>query len=119
MIFPNLFIAEIQLFQIPAAGGGPDRAARHLHAVQGRGGPEPSGAAADIARSAGGPSARRRLGDVRAATSAVWRAPPEWVLIARGLKREHVDPEGFTVSNNTDETTLRAIWRHYMTLMDR
>jgi fatty-acyl-CoA synthase len=44
---------------------------------------------------------------------------PEWVLIARGLNREHIDPEGFTVSNNTDETTLRAIWRHYLTLMDK
>jgi hypothetical protein len=34
------------------------------------------------------------------------------------LNREHRDAEGFTVSNNTDETTLRAIWRHYLTLME-
>jgi hypothetical protein len=44
---------------------------------------------------------------------------PEWVLLARGLKREYRDEDGYTVSNNTDETTLRAIWRHYLTLMDR
>jgi len=37
-----------------------------------------------IARSPGGLPARRRLGDCYDATSAVWRAHSEWVLIARG-----------------------------------
>ena len=31
--------------------------------------------------------------------------------------REAVDPHGRTVSHVTDETTNRALWRHYLTVM--
>ena len=44
---------------------------------------------------------------------------PEWALLARGLQREYLDEDGRMVSNNTDETTLRAIWRHYLSVMER
>jgi fatty-acyl-CoA synthase len=43
---------------------------------------------------------------------------PEWLVLARGLKRERIDADGHTIGNNTDELTLRAIWRHWLTLMD-
>jgi hypothetical protein len=41
----------------------------------------------------------------------------EWLLLGRGLNREHVDGEGRAVSHVTDETTNRALWRHYRTVM--
>jgi nitrite reductase/ring-hydroxylating ferredoxin subunit len=41
----------------------------------------------------------------------------EWLLLGRGLNREYVDGEGRAVSHVTDETTNRALWRHYRTVM--
>jgi hypothetical protein len=41
----------------------------------------------------------------------------EWLELSRGLNRERVDGEGRTVSHVTDETTNRALWRHYRTVM--
>jgi fatty-acyl-CoA synthase len=41
----------------------------------------------------------------------------EWLLLARGLNREYVDAEGRVVSHVTDETTNRALWHHYRTVM--
>ena len=40
-----------------------------------------------------------------------------WLELRRGLNRERVDAEGRTVSHVTDETTNRALWRHYRTVM--
>jgi fatty-acyl-CoA synthase len=41
----------------------------------------------------------------------------EWLLLGRGLNREYVDADGRVVSHVTDETTNRALWRHYRTVM--
>jgi phenylpropionate dioxygenase-like ring-hydroxylating dioxygenase large terminal subunit len=41
----------------------------------------------------------------------------EWLLLARGLDREYVDADGRVVSHVTDETTNRALWHHYRTVM--
>jgi nitrite reductase/ring-hydroxylating ferredoxin subunit len=41
----------------------------------------------------------------------------EWLLLSRGLCREHVDDEGRAVSHVTDETTNRSLWRHYRAVM--
>jgi hypothetical protein len=40
-----------------------------------------------------------------------------WLELSRGLNRERVDAEGRTVSHVTDETTNRALWKHYRTVM--
>jgi hypothetical protein len=40
-----------------------------------------------------------------------------WLELGRGLHRERVDDEGRTVSHVTDETTNRAFWQHYRTVM--
>ena len=42
---------------------------------------------------------------------------PEWLDVGRGLNREEVDNEGRRVSHLTDETTNRAFWKHYRTVM--
>jgi hypothetical protein len=41
----------------------------------------------------------------------------EWIELSRGLNREHTDAEGRGVSHVTDETTNRALWQHYLTVM--
>jgi phenylpropionate dioxygenase-like ring-hydroxylating dioxygenase large terminal subunit len=119
MIFPNLFIAEIQLFQIQPLAV--DQTVQHVTCMQFKD-------AADLNRRV----LQQTIGSVGPAgflladdsemyernQRGVAARNPEWVLLARGLNREHRDADGFTVSNNTDETTLRAIWRHYLTLMD-
>jgi fatty-acyl-CoA synthase len=120
MVFPNLFIAEIQLFQIQPLAV--DQTVQHVTCMQFEG-------AADLNRRV----LQQTIGSVGPAgflladdsemyernQRGVAARNPEWVLLARGLKREYRDEDGYTVSNNTDETTLRAIWRHYLTLMDR
>ena len=42
---------------------------------------------------------------------------PEWLQLSRGLNREYVDAQGRAVSHVTDETTNRALWRHYRAVM--
>jgi hypothetical protein len=37
--------------------------------------------------------------------------------LSRGLDREYVDADGRAVSHVTDETTNRALWRHYRSVM--
>jgi hypothetical protein len=54
-------------------------------------------------------AARNQLG-LHARTAA-------WVELGRGLNRERVDSEGRTVSHVTDETTNRALWKHYRAVM--
>ena len=42
-----------------------------------------------------------------------------WLELGRGLNRERIDSEGRTVCHVTDETTSRALWRHYRAVMRR
>jgi hypothetical protein len=43
---------------------------------------------------------------------------PEWLDVRRGIGREHVDTDGFTVGGATDETGMRGFWSHYKSLME-
>jgi hypothetical protein len=38
--------------------------------------------------------------------------------VRRGLNRERVDDNGFTVGAATDETAMRGFWRQYRSLME-
>jgi len=41
----------------------------------------------------------------------------EWIELRRGLTREYIDTDGRAVSHVTDETTNRALWQHYLSVM--
>ncbi len=41
----------------------------------------------------------------------------EWIELRRGLNRERIDGDGRAVSHVTDETTNRALWQHYLSVM--
>jgi hypothetical protein len=43
---------------------------------------------------------------------------PEWLDVRRGLNREAVDENGFTIGGATDETGMRGFWRQYKSLME-
>jgi hypothetical protein len=40
-----------------------------------------------------------------------------WIDLSRGLERETVDEAGRRYGQVSDETTNRAFWRHYRSLM--
>jgi hypothetical protein len=44
---------------------------------------------------------------------------PEWLDVRRGLNREEVDENGFTIGGATDETGMRGFWSQYKTLMEK
>jgi phenylpropionate dioxygenase-like ring-hydroxylating dioxygenase large terminal subunit len=118
MIFPNLFIAEIQMFVLqPLAvdqtvqhvtplqfAGAPDLNRRLLHQVSGSVGPAGLLLADDSEM-----YERNQRG--------VQSLAPEWLTLRRGLHREHVDDEGHLAGAATDETPQRGIWRHIKKLM--
>ena len=43
---------------------------------------------------------------------------PEWLDVRRGLNRERIDDNGFTIGAATDETGMRGFWSQYRTLME-
>ena len=118
MIFPNLFIAEIQMFVIqPLAvdqtvqhvtplqfAGAPDLNQRLLHQVSGSVGPAGFLLADDSEM-----YERNQRG--------VQSLAPEWLTLRRGLHRERIDDEGHLAGAVTDETTQRGIWRRIKQLM--
>jgi phenylpropionate dioxygenase-like ring-hydroxylating dioxygenase large terminal subunit len=118
MIFPNLFIAEIQMFVIQPIAvdhtiqhvtplqfkGAPDLNRRLLHQVSGSVGPAGFLLADD---------SEMYERNQRGVASRV----PEWLVLRRGLHRERIDAEGHLAGAATDETTQRGIWRHIKHLM--
>ncbi len=120
MIFPNLFIAEIQLFVIQPLAV--DQTVQHVTAVQFKDGHDLNRRVLQQSIGSVGPAGFLLADDselYERTQRGVAMRTPEWALLSRGLQREYVDEDGRLVSNNTDETTLRAIWRHYLSVMER
>ena len=116
LIFPNLFLGETNIAIVEPLGV---EECVHWHTPMFlKGVPEFNSRLLRMAEAGMGPAsflmpedltvvARNQLG-LHARTVA-------W--LGRGLNRERVDAEGRTVSHVTDETTNRALWRHYRTVM--
>jgi len=119
MIFPNLFIAEIQLFVIQPVAV--DLTVQHVTAIQFVDGQDLNRRLLQQTIGSVGPAGFLLADDsemYERNQRGVAARNPEWLLLGRGLKRERLDEGGHLIGNNTDETTLRAIWRHYLTLME-
>jgi fatty-acyl-CoA synthase len=118
MVFPNLFIAEIQLFVIQPLAV--DETVQHVTAVQFRGTPDMNRRMLQQTIGSVGPAGflladdsemyERNQRGVRART-------PEWLQLKRGLHRERRDEDGHRIGDATDEVPQRAIWQHYRSLM--
>ncbi|MGY3607378.1 aromatic ring-hydroxylating dioxygenase subunit alpha [Bradyrhizobium sp. Leo121] len=118
MIFPNLFIAEIQLFVLQPIAV--DETIQHVTALQFKGAPELNRRLRQQTMGSVGPAGLLLADDTemyeRNHRGAVIN-DPEWVTLTRGLHRERRDENGYLVGHSTDEVPQRAIWRHYTELM--
>ena len=119
MLWPNLFIAEIQLFVIQPIAV--DETIQHVTAVQFKGAPDMNERMLRQTIGSVGPAGLLLADDTEMYERnqrGVQALNPEWLIIARGMHRERTDENGFEVADATDEITMRSIWRHYRELME-
>ena len=117
MVFPNLFIAEIQVFAIQPLAV--DQTVQHVTAVQLKGAAEMNRRLLQQTIGSVGPAGLLLADDsemYERNQRGVVALAPEWLQLKRGLHRERRD-NGFLVGDATDEVPQRGIWRHYRELM--
>jgi hypothetical protein len=118
LIFPNLFLGETNIAIVEPVGV---EECVHWHTPMFlKGVPEFRSRLLRMAEAGMGPASFLMPEDLMVASRnqlGLHARTTEWLELARGLNRERVDGEGRTVSHVTDETTNRALWRHYRTVM--
>lgn len=119
MIFPNLFIAEIQLFVLQPVAV--DQTIMHVTAVQLKGAPQMNRRLRQQTMGSVGPAGFLLADDAEMYERnqrGVQVRDPEWVFLGRGKHRERRDEDGFMVGDVTDEVPSRGMWEHYRTIME-
>jgi phenylpropionate dioxygenase-like ring-hydroxylating dioxygenase large terminal subunit len=119
MIFPNLFIAEIQLFVIQPLSV--DETVQHVTALQFKGAPDLNRRMRQQTMGSVGPAGFLLADDsemYERTQRGVQIRNPEWNYLGRGMNRERRDDNGFLIGDATDEVTTRGIWAHYRKLME-
>jgi phenylpropionate dioxygenase-like ring-hydroxylating dioxygenase large terminal subunit len=119
MIFPNLFIAEIQVIVIEPRSVG--ETVQHITALQFRDAPDLNERMLSQTVGSFGPAGMLLADDVEMYERnfrGVHARAPEWLLLRRGTQRERPDERGLTIADATDELPQRAIWRHYQAIME-
>jgi phenylpropionate dioxygenase-like ring-hydroxylating dioxygenase large terminal subunit len=118
LIFPNLFLGETNIAIVEPVDVGQCvhwHTPMFLKAV-----PEFNGRLLRMAEAGMGPASFLMPEDLIVASrnqAGLQARAVEWLLLGRGLNRESVDAEGRVVSHVTDETTNRAFWHHYRSVM--
>jgi fatty-acyl-CoA synthase len=119
MIFPNLFIAEIQLFVLQPLAV--DETVQHVTALQLKGAPDMNERMLRQTVGSVGPAGFLLADDSEMYERnqvGVTARLPEWLVLQRGLHRERRDADGHLIGDATDEVPQRAIWRHFRALME-
>ncbi len=119
MIFPNPFIAEIQLFVLQPLAV--DETVQHVTALQFKGAPDLNRRMRQQTMGSVGPAGFLLADDAEMyerTQHGVQQRNPEWLYMGRGSQREGMDEQGVSVGNITDDLPSRALWRHYKTLME-
>ena len=119
MIFPNLFIAEIQIFVLQPRAV--DDTVQHVTALQFKGAPDMNRRLRQQTMGSVGPAGFLLADDsemYERTHRGVLSRDPEWLYLARGEHRERTDDDGFRVGHATDEVPSRGIWRHYRQMME-
>jgi phenylpropionate dioxygenase-like ring-hydroxylating dioxygenase large terminal subunit len=119
MIFPNLFIAEIQMFVIQPLSV--SETVQHVTALQFKGAPDLNRRMRQQTMGSVGPAGFLLADDAEMyerTQMGVNMLNPEWLFLGRGIHRERRDENGFLIGDATDETPSRGIWRHYRALME-
>jgi phenylpropionate dioxygenase-like ring-hydroxylating dioxygenase large terminal subunit len=119
MIWPNLFIAEIQIFVIQPLAV--DQTVQHVTALQFKGAPDLNRRMRQQTMGSVGPAGFLLADDAEMyerTQLGVMASNPEWLYLGRGRHRERLDEQGYRVGDATDETPSRGIWRHYRAVME-
>ncbi len=119
MIFPNLFIAEIQIFVLQARAV--DDTIQHVTALQFKGAPDLNRRLRQQTMGSVGPAGFLLADDsemYERTQRGVAARTPEWIFLGRGEHRERDDADGFRVGHATDEVPSRGMWQHYRSLME-
>jgi len=119
MIFPNLFIAEIELLVIQPVAV--NETVQHVTALQFKGAPDLNERMLRQTVGSVGPAGLLLADDSEMYARnqrGLQAREPEWLFLGRGLHRERRDADGHAIADATDELPQRAIWRHYRALMD-
>ena len=119
MIFPNLFIAEIQMFVIQPLGV--NDSVQHVTALQFKGAPDLNRRMRQQTMGSVGPAGFLLADDsemYERTQRGMEANDTDWVFLGRGEHRERRDDDGFLVAHATDEVPSRGIWRHYRALME-
>ncbi len=119
MIFPNLFIAEIQIFVIEPVSV--SETVQHVTAIQFKGSPDINRRLRQQTMGSVGPA-----GFLLADDSVMYERTHRGLqtksgyrtYTGRGNHRESTDENGFLVGNSTDDLPSRGIWKHYKSLME-
>ncbi|TDZ44021.1 aromatic ring-hydroxylating oxygenase subunit alpha [Mycobacteroides franklinii] len=120
MIFPNLFIAEIQVFNIQPVAV--NECVQYSTAVQLAGAPELNRRMVSQCIGSVGPAGMLLADDTEMYERnqhGIAALSPEWLDVRRGLNRESLDANGFTIGSATDETGMRGFWTHYKSLITK
>lgn len=119
MIYPNLFIAEIQIFVIQPLSV--NETVQHVTALQFKGAPDLNRRLRQQTMGSVGPAGFLLADDAEMyerTQLGVQSRNPEWLYLGRGRHREREDEHGYLIGDATDETPTRGIWRHYRSLME-
>jgi hypothetical protein len=118
LIFPNLFLGETNIAIVEPVSV---EECVHWHTPMFlKGAPEFRSRLLRMAEAGMGPASFLMPEDLTVASRnqlGLHARTAPWLELGRGLNRERVDAEGRTVSHVTDETTNRALWRHYRAVM--
>lgn len=120
MIFPNLFIAEIQLFVLQPVGVA--ETIQHVTALQFKGAPDLNRRMRQQTMGSVGPAGFLLADDseiYERTHQGLLAQAPEYTFINRGAHRERKDEKGYRIGDITDDLPSRGIWRHYRTLMEQ
>ena len=119
MIFPNLFIAEIQLFVLQPVAV--DETVQHVTALQFKGAPDLNRRMRQQTMGSVGPAGFLLADDseiYERTHQGLLSSAPDYTFIGRGVHRERRDEAGRRVGDITDDLPSRGIWRHYRALME-
>lgn len=119
MIWPNLFIAEIQIFVIQPLAV--NETVQHVTALQFKGAPDFNRRLRQQTMGSVGPAGFLLADDAEMyerTQLGVQASNPEWLFLGRGRHRERTDDKGYVIGDATDETPSRGIWRHYRSIME-
>jgi phenylpropionate dioxygenase-like ring-hydroxylating dioxygenase large terminal subunit len=119
MIFPNLFIAEIQLFVLQPIAV--DETVQHVTALQFKGAEDLNRRMRQQTMGSVGPAGLLLADDSEVyerTHQGLGASGPEYTFIGRGAERERLDEAGYRIGDITDDLPSRGIWRHYRSLME-